>query len=139
MIHGCSNFNPLDVLKEYNNHKNMMDFETNAHECEIRFNQYSGKDCEKMSPCCDLFCRYWLITFLTIRIDDRNISNIECPTTDSTVHVHSDQIKRLCPTNLFDSYEKYLLEYEPLRIGRILNYPRKQCQSLVTLDQEKNR
>lgn len=138
VINGGLYLNPLDVLVKYNNMKDFIDFETNFHECGICFGEYSGKTCEKISSCCHIFCRNCLTNFLTVRITDRNVNKIECPATECTVQIQYDQIKRICPANLFDIYEKYLFDYELMSNKNIVHCPRKQCQSLVMLNEGEN-
>ncbi|XP_058791987.1 E3 ubiquitin-protein ligase RNF14-like [Phymastichus coffea] len=139
VINGGLYLNPLDKLIHYNDIQGLIDFEINLHECGICFEKYFGKTCEKITPCGHIFCKYCLTEFLTVRISERNInSNLVCPATGCIENISFDQIRKLCSANLFHMYDKYLLEYKLISSGNLVYCPRKQCQSLVTLNEGEN-
>ena len=71
--------NPVQMLIDYNEMRNQIEFKKNLYTCKICFSDKLGEDCTQFVPCSHVFCKDCIVGYLEVRIKDGAVQNILCP------------------------------------------------------------
>lgn len=138
VVYGGLDVNPIKRLLDYNELGDTLQFDNNIQECGICFTTHFGKMCYKVKPCDHVFCKDCAQQYLAMKINEHNVKDIKCPAYDCKVSLQSSQIREICSDDLFEKYEKYLLEMKLIDGKNLVYCPRKVCQMPVTVKDGEN-
>ncbi|XP_023313794.1 E3 ubiquitin-protein ligase RNF14-like [Trichogramma pretiosum] len=136
IIYGGLFLDPIEKLLENNRLCDHEEFKSNKHECSICFIENKGTESLKMEPCNHIYCEKCMEEYLIVKINQRDIQNITCPTMNCLIIINSNIIKQYCPPESYDKYEQCLYELQLSKQGKVVHCPRKFCQNLVLVVEE---
>ncbi|XP_012285150.1 E3 ubiquitin-protein ligase RNF14 [Orussus abietinus] len=126
--------NPREYLTEYSKKQYKDEFNNNIFVCGICFDDESGKKCIGFQDCYHVYCRNCLQSYVSVKIEEANVKNILCPEPDCKSEISPNLVKDLCP-QLFEKYEKLLLDITLGNMSDIVFCPRLLCQKPVTIEE----
>lgn len=126
--------NPIQMLIDYNEKRNQIEFKKNFSTCKICFEDKLGEHCTQFLPCSHVFCKDCITNYLEVRIKDGNVQNIYCPEEKCTSEATPAQIKDLVSSELFAKYDSILLSATLATMMDIIYCPRRNCQYPVSLE-----
>lgn len=134
VVYGGLFLNPIERLRDYNESRDLLEFKSQFHYCDICFCTNSGQMCIRLDVCNHAFCKGCILQYLTLKINERNVY-IQCPAVDCRIKIKPSQIRGICSTDSFQKYEEYLFENR-LRNTKKINLvycPRRVCQKAVSV------
>lgn len=84
--------NPIQILIDYSEKRNQIEFKKNFYTCKICFVDKLGEHCTQFLPCSHVFCKDCITNYLEIRIKDGNVQNIYCPEDECTAEATPAQV-----------------------------------------------
>ncbi|XP_031848101.1 E3 ubiquitin-protein ligase RNF14 [Nomia melanderi] len=126
--------NPIQVLIDYNEKRNRIEFKKNFNTCKICFVDKLGEHCTQFLPCTHVFCKDCITGYLEVRIKDGNVQNIYCPEEKCSSEATPAQIKELVSSELFAKYDSILLSATLDTMKDIIYCPRRNCQYPVSCE-----
>ncbi|XP_051171593.1 E3 ubiquitin-protein ligase RNF14-like [Leptopilina boulardi] len=124
--------NPVQMLIDYNEMRNEIEFKRNFYTCKICFSDKLGIDCTQFIPCSHVFCKDCIVGYLEVRIKDGAVQDISCPEDKCTSEATPGQIKDLVSPELFSKYDSILLSATLSTMSDIVYCPRRHCQYPVS-------
>lgn len=88
--------NPVQMLVDYNEARNNVEFKKNFYMCKICFMEKSGENSTEFSPCRHVFCKECITGYLEIRIKDGSVQDICCPEDKCTSEATPGQVSIAC-------------------------------------------
>ncbi|XP_043473027.1 E3 ubiquitin-protein ligase RNF14-like [Leptopilina heterotoma] len=124
--------NPVQMLIDYNEMRNEIEFKRNFYTCKICFADKLGIDCTQFIPCSHVFCKECIVGYLEVRIKDGAVQDILCPEDKCSSEATPGQIKDLVSPELFSKYDSILLSATLSTMTDIVYCPRRHCQYPVS-------
>lgn len=124
--------NPIQVLIDYSEKRDQIEFKKNFYTCKICFADKSGEHSTQFLPCSHVFCKDCISGYLEVRIKDGNVQDIRCPEDKCTSEATPAQIKDLVSSELFAKYDSILLSVTLDTMLDIVYCPRRNCQYPVS-------
>ncbi|KAI4476313.1 hypothetical protein M0804_013681 [Polistes exclamans] len=126
--------NPIQVLIDYNEKRNHIEFNKSLYTCKICFTDKLGEHCFKFLPCSHIFCKTCISGYVEVKIKDGDVKNISCPEQKCTSEATPGQIKDLVSPEMFAKYDSILLSVTLDTMTDIVYCPRRHCQYPVSRD-----
>lgn len=128
----------ITLLREFNQMKEEELFSVSLYSCEICYIDKVGSQCVRFVGCNHVYCRDCMSQYLTVRIRDGAVSNLNCPTDKCTSQILPTQVSKLVPSDLYQRYETILLETQLESMVDVVICPRLACQCPTMIDRETN-
>ena len=155
--------NPVQMLIDYNEIRNQIEFRKNFYSCKICFADKLGEHCTQFLPCAHVFCKECILGYFEVKIKDGSVQSIPCPeekckseATPGQVIIFIEifllinlqfillitmsffifQIKDLVSPELFSKYDSILLNATLDTMTDIIYCPRKSCQYPVSRESD---
>ncbi|KAL1023377.1 hypothetical protein UPYG_G00040070 [Umbra pygmaea] len=122
----------LPMLLDYNEREKQRVFDGQAHDCGICFMSKLG--CSQFRECGHVYCNECMSEFFTIQITEGNVHGLICPEADCSSTATPSQVRQLVGVELFDRYDRLLLQSSLDRMPDVMYCPRKTCATPVILD-----
>lgn len=71
--------NPVQMLKDYNEMRNQIEFRKNFYSCKICFVDKLGEQSTQFVPCDHVFCKDCIMGYFEVKIKDGSVQSILCP------------------------------------------------------------
>ncbi|XP_015187398.1 PREDICTED: E3 ubiquitin-protein ligase RNF14-like [Polistes dominula] len=126
--------NPIQVLIDYNEKRNQIEFNKSMYTCNICFTDKLGEHCFQFLPCSHIFCKSCITGYVEVKIKDGDVQDISCPEPKCTSEATPGQIKDLVSPELFAKYDSILLNVTLDTMTDIVYCPRRHCQYPVSRD-----
>ncbi|KAJ8672730.1 hypothetical protein QAD02_003990 [Eretmocerus hayati] len=130
--------NPVQMLIDYNEMRNQIEFRRNFYSCKVCFADKLGENCVQFLPCNHVFCKECTNSYFETKIQEGAVQNIFCPEEGCKSEATPDQIKNLVSPELFLKYDSILLNATLDTMNDIIYCPRKSCQYPVSHEPEEN-
>ncbi|CAN9500693.1 unnamed protein product [Ophioblennius macclurei] len=113
-------------------------FDSTVFDCGICFLSYLGSDCVQLSKCGHIFCRTCLGEFCKLQITEGNVRKVTCPQADCTATPTPAQVMTLVGEELFNRYDRLLLQTTLDSMPDVVYCPRPSCATAAILDKSSN-
>ena len=125
----------LPFLVDYDVKKKAKIFADSFFDCEICFTALQGSKCIKVAHCGHVHCSECLRHHITTKITDGDVTKIECPSAECDSEILPSVIKDLVPKDLFERYDKLLLQRTLDTMRDIVYCPRPTCRCVTVRDE----
>lgn len=102
-------------------------FATTLFDCEVCFMSYLGSDCLQLLECGHIFCRTCSSEYFSVQIKEGNVEAVLCPHADCTTRPAHAQVKDLVQEELFNRYDRLLLQKTLDGMSDVVYCPRLTC------------
>ncbi|KAK1896717.1 E3 ubiquitin-protein ligase RNF14, partial [Dissostichus eleginoides] len=109
-------------------------FATTVFDCGVCFEGWLGSDCVQLPECGHIFCRACLGKFCKLQIKEGNVRGVTCPDADCPATPTPAQVRSLVGEELFDRYDRLLLQSTLDCMGDVVYCPRTSCGSAVIVE-----
>ncbi|KAF6018165.1 RNF14 [Bugula neritina] len=130
----ASNSILFHFLVEYNKDEKQRMFEKSTCLCKICYEEKLGIDSFQFHGCSHSFCKECIAQHFTVRIESGEVKQLTCPEGGCDSQGHPSQIKELLSSDLYERYERLLLQCTLDTMLDITYCPRSFCQTAVILD-----
>ncbi|KAK6744211.1 hypothetical protein RB195_011112 [Necator americanus] len=110
------------------------EFEAHCHDCNVCFENKSGRECVRFSPCRHTFCKECVTAYFKQKLL-QEISPLTCPSSNCATNAPQKLIVRLLGQEAFERYERLLLSRVLDNMGGMVVCPRIACQKPAALSQ----
>ena len=131
-------FSVVPLLVEYDNKERAVTFQSSRFTCDICCLNVSGSDCIRFQSCTHIHCKQCMTTYLTSKITDGSVSTIDCPSFDCSQLISPGIVQQLVPPQLFERYDKLLLQRTLDGMSDIVYCPRPTCRCVTVKEDESN-
>lgn len=121
-------------LIEYDKCERKRQFNRNLFDCNVCFTQKLGEKCTSFFPCSHVFCNSCMTDYFKIKICDGSVKALTCPFDKCESQATPSQVSELVDDDLYEKYEKYLLQSSLDCMSDVLYCPRTVCQSPVLVE-----
>ena len=118
----------LPILVEYDRRQKEQLFADSFFDCEICFMSLQGSKCLKGGVCGHIHCRDCLKTHVSTKIGSGNVTKIDCPNGDCKELIPPHIVKELVTVEVFERYDKLLLQRTLDSMQDIVYCPRPSCR-----------
>ncbi|XP_031573827.1 E3 ubiquitin-protein ligase RNF14-like [Actinia tenebrosa] len=125
MVAAILNFNETEKVRV---------FETSNFTCEVCFSEKPGLSSIKFHDCDHVFCNQCASEYFTVQIQSGASKALNCLASKCESQANPSQVKCLVTPNLYEKYEKHLLQSTLDSMPDIMYCPRPNCQSPVILE-----
>ncbi|XP_024135234.1 E3 ubiquitin-protein ligase RNF14 [Oryzias melastigma] len=109
-------------------------FGTTVFDCGICFSAWLGSECVQLHGCGHVFCQACLREFCKVQITEGNIQGVTCPQAGCPATPTPAQVKTLVGEELFNHYDRLLLQFTLDRMPDLIYCPRPSCSSAILLE-----
>ncbi|RVE73604.1 hypothetical protein OJAV_G00033060 [Oryzias javanicus] len=109
-------------------------FGTTVFDCGICFSAWLGSDCVQLHGCGHVYCQTCLREFCKVQITEGNVQGVTCPLTGCPATPTPTQVKTLVGEELFNHYDRLLLQLTLDRMPDVIYCPRPSCSSAILLE-----
>eukprot|EP01137_Pigoraptor_chileana_P012307 Opistho-2@64559 len=106
--------------------------------CEVCYADKPGAQCFQFAECRHIYCRECVSMFFTTQINDGLVTRLRCPSTGCTSIAAPHDVKSLVTPDLYQKYDRLLLQQTLNEMGCVYTCPRKACQSVVLCEKEQS-
>ena len=124
----------ITLLREFNQMKKDEKFSVSLHSCDICFTDKVGGQCVQFLGCHHVYCKDCMSGYLNVRIGEGAVSNLNCPTEDCGTQILPNQVAGLVSEDLYQKYERILLETQLESMADVVLCPRLSCQCPTIID-----
>ena len=124
----------ITLLREFNQLKKDEKFSVSLHSCNICFSDKVGGQCVQFLGCDHVYCKDCMSGYLNVRIGEGAVSNLNCPTEGCTTQILPNQVSDLVSEDLYQKYERILLETQLESMADVVLCPRLACQCPTIID-----
>ncbi|XP_074650346.1 E3 ubiquitin-protein ligase RNF14-like [Tubulanus polymorphus] len=128
----------LPTILEYNKQRRRAVFDKTLFTCDVCFAEKFGSLCLQFADCEHVFCDDCMKGFFEVQINEGNVKALTCPHDKCETQALPWQVKRLVSPELFQKYDRLLLQVSLDTMTDIVYCPRPACQSAVILDPGSN-
>ncbi|CAH1778616.1 unnamed protein product [Owenia fusiformis] len=121
----------LPALIEFNEIEKQRRFELTCFTCSICFSEKYGGQCLKFYDCGHVYCQGCMAGYFEVMINDGNVKALTCPNDKCESQATPAQVKELVPVELFEKYDRLLLQTTLDTMADVVYCPRVHCQSPV--------
>jgi len=114
-----------------NESKKRQEFDNSMFKCLVCFEDKKGSKCIKLLGCDHIYCKNCMKTYLEVNIKDGKVSELICPNVNCKAALTPSQIKELVSTELFERYDRLLLQVTLDKMADVQYCPLKHCQCVV--------
>nr|NP_001123340.1 Zn-finger (RING/cysteine-rich C6HC)-7 [Ciona intestinalis]FAA00216.1 TPA: zinc finger protein [Ciona intestinalis] len=126
----------LPTLLNYDQQKQQEIFFTSVFSCNICFVDKKGTDCLQFKDCGHVYCKQCITSYFEIHISEGTITSLICPEPDCDTTALPNQVKEAVNKDLYERYEKLLLQTTLDTMTDIVFCPLMHCQSAVIIEPE---
>nr|XP_054755134.1 E3 ubiquitin-protein ligase RNF14-like [Lytechinus pictus]XP_054755135.1 E3 ubiquitin-protein ligase RNF14-like [Lytechinus pictus] len=123
--------NLIPTIVQYDHERREHAFNTSPNSCEVCYEEKFGTDCVKFSPCGHVYCKGCMKEHFRTKIKDGDVKGLACPETNCETMAQPGQVRELVEPELFEKYDKALLDLSLSEMGDIVYCPRVICQTPV--------
>ena len=124
----------IALLREFNQMKRDEKFNVSLHSCDICLTDKVGGQCVEFLGCQHVYCRDCMSGYLSVRITEGAVSNLNCPTEGCGTQILPNQVSDLVTPELYQKYERILLETQLESMADVVLCPRLSCQCPTIMD-----
>ena len=124
----------VSLLRDFNQMKRDEKFSVSLHSCDICFTDKVGGQCVQFLGCHHVYCRDCMSGYLQVRIGEGAVSNLNCPTEGCGTQILPNQVASLVSVDLYEKYERILLETQLESMADVVLCPRLACQCPTIMD-----
>lgn len=128
----------VSEILDYDRAEKKREFDNAHFECDVCFLSVLGSKCVQHQPCGHTHCHDCLCSYLVSKIRGGEVTKLECPSSGCTTIIHPLTVKSLVPIDLFNRYEKLLLQKTLDAMGDIVYCPRLFCCCTVVKEEDSN-
>ena len=121
-------------LTEYDIEEKKRQFNLNMFDCNVCFSSKLGDKCTLFYPCSHVFCNSCMSDYFRIKICDGSVKALTCPFDKCESQAIPSQVKELVDDDVYEKYEKFLLQSSLDCMNDVVYCPRKICQSPVLIE-----
>ncbi|VDO82128.1 unnamed protein product [Heligmosomoides polygyrus] len=125
----------LNVVREECEQAAVTAFADQCHDCEVCFENKSGRDCVRFSPCEHCFCKDCVGAYFKEKLTSQVVSPLTCLADGCESCAAQAVLIELLGQNEFDRYESILLERAIEGMNDIVPCPKLSCQKPSSLSQ----
>ena len=125
----------LQFLRRYDKEEQQREFAQTFHDCEICFSCVAGTKCRRLNPCGHTHCCECLTLHVSTKIRSGEVTRILCPSGSCDVSLPPNLIRELVSADVFERFDRLLLQKTLDKMSDIVYCPRPSCQC-VTLREE---
>ena len=126
----------VPLLLEYDKQARKRAFSSKYFDCNVCFAEKPGSMCIAFPNCDHVFCSSCMGEYFRVQIEDGAVRSLTCPAGDCDSQADPSQVKQLVSGDLYERYEKYLLQSSLDCMADVIYCPRPSCQSPVLLESE---
>ncbi|KAL5255840.1 hypothetical protein ACHWQZ_G011168 [Mnemiopsis leidyi] len=137
----CPEFISSDMISDlcvFDYEKRLSVFKQSPHKCNVCFEEYKGSLCMQFLPCDHVFCKVCMKSYFEVMIASGDVNQLLCPNDKCDSVALPTQVKELVETDLYERYEKFLLQRTLDQMSDVVRCPRKFCQNSVLKDVDSN-
>lgn len=128
----------IPSLLEYDRERKTRLFQMNRFSCEICFLTLSGSQCIYLQICSHVHCTECMRAHVSSKIKEGNVTKIECPSSDCTELIPPGLVQELVPPELFERYDRLLLQRTLDGMKDIVYCPRPPCRCVTVKEEDCN-
>ena len=126
----------VSSLISYNQSEETRLFQTSFINCSVCFNEKFGSLCIQFPQCKHVFCKHCMKDYFTVQIKDGSVKSLTCPEDKCETQADPALVKSLVDEELFERYDKLLLQKTLDCMSDIIFCPRKSCQAPVLKEED---
>lgn len=126
----------VSSLLNYNQSEETRLFKTSFINCSVCFNEKFGDLCIQFPNCKHVFCKQCMKEYFTVQINDGSVKSLICPEDKCETQADPGLVKSLVDKELFERYDKLLLQKTLDCMSDIIFCPRKSCESPVVKEED---
>ena len=137
----CPEFLSADIIGQlciFDYEKRLSVFSQTPHKCNVCFDEYKGSLCMQFLPCDHVFCKVCMKSYFEVLINSGDVNQLLCPNDKCDSIALPTQIKELVESDLYEKYEKFLLQRTLDQMSDVVRCPRKFCHNSVLKDVDSN-
>ncbi len=123
-------------LLEYDRMEKERVFSLTYFTCNVCFMEKPGSKCMAFHPCDHVYCSECMSEYFKVRIMDGGVNALICPNDKCESQANPSQIKQLVDPEIYEKYEKYMLQTTLDCMSDVIYCPRKICQSPVIVEDD---
>ncbi|ETN77370.1 IBR domain protein [Necator americanus] len=124
----------LEKVREECEKAELDEFEAHCHDCEVCFENKTGRECVRFSPCRHTFCKECVAAYFKEKLL-QEISLLSCPSDSCVTNAPQKLIVELLGEEAFERYERLLLSRVLNGMSDMATCPRIACQKPAALSQ----
>ncbi|XP_077462774.1 E3 ubiquitin-protein ligase RNF14-like [Stigmatopora argus] len=113
-------------------------FQSTLYDCAVCFISYLGSECTKIQECGHVFCRACLAEYCKVQITEGNVRGVTCAQEGCTTLPSQAQVQTLVGDELFERYDRLLLQSTLDHMSDVIYCPRISCASPVIIEKDSN-
>ena len=113
-------------------------FSQSPHKCNVCFEEFKGSLCLQFLPCDHVYCKICMKGYFEVLINSGDVSKMECPSHNCESIALPTQIKTLVDHDLYEKYERFLLQRTLDQMSDVARCPRKFCHNSVLKESDSN-
>ncbi|KAG8199404.1 hypothetical protein JTE90_000272 [Oedothorax gibbosus] len=124
----------IQILKDYDEYKKEVIFQTSIQECNVCLLQKKGSDFLRFKPCKHYFCNDCVKEYFEALIKDGSVTNLKCLQGECGSELDGSSVKNLVKPDLYERYDRLLLSTTLESMSDITYCPRQDCQCACIID-----
>ncbi|KAG9348049.1 hypothetical protein JZ751_004069 [Albula glossodonta] len=121
-------------LLDFNEAQQRKVFEGRVFDCGICFSQKLGSDCLCFRDCQHVYCTACMSEYYTVQIREGTTRALKCPQSECNSEATPMQVKQLVGEELFDRYDRLLLQSSLDSMTDVVYCPRRTCGTAVMVE-----
>ena len=121
-------------LEDFDHNEKQRQFSLNVYACGVCFLEKLGDKCISFYPCSHVYCNDCMSEYFSVKIRDGAVKALTCPFEKCNSQAFPNQVRDLVDADIYDKYEKFLLQSSLDCMSDIIYCPRELCQSPVLLE-----
>ncbi|XP_067951531.1 E3 ubiquitin-protein ligase RNF14-like isoform X2 [Watersipora subatra] len=123
-----------NYLVEYNKEQLKLEFDKSVWPCAVCFDEKLGLESFRFYDCGHVYCKDCMASHFTVRIDEGEVKQLTCPADDCNSQGHPSQLKDLLSPELYEKYERLLLQTTLDGMLDVTYCPRTFCQTALLIE-----
>ncbi|KJH45846.1 IBR domain protein [Dictyocaulus viviparus] len=108
-------------------------FQSGCYDCEVCFENKTGRQCILFMPCRHIFCRECVSAFFLEILNSQEVRTLSCLAAECKSSASQQTVLDLVGQEQFERYERLLLDRALARMDDVVPCPRKICQKPVLI------
>ena len=109
-------------------------FASTYHDCEVCYSSLPGTQCVEFNQCRHSFCYDCVRSYFSMQVKDGAVTSMCCLAPDCESEAFPNQVRKLLSEELYEKYERLLLNRALESIEEIVICPVRVCQKPVVID-----
>ncbi|KJE90278.1 ring finger protein 14, variant [Capsaspora owczarzaki ATCC 30864] len=124
----------LRDLIDYDKLESTRIFDEAYQTCDVCFSDKQGVHVHKLHMCNHIFCNECLGGYFAVQIADGNVRALTCPNTSCKVVALPTEVRKLVSNDLYDRYERLVLQRTLQEMSDITTCPRQACSATLIVE-----